>query len=71
MEHVIWRQESDVELDNVNVHQFSTLREIPARKYTAEMEKIISQADMDDGVNIQFTSGTTGRPKVSYRLGTV
>ena len=65
LEHVIWRQKPDVELENVNVHQFSTFREIPESSYTAEMEDIISTADMDDGVNIQFTSGTTGRPKVS------
>ena len=65
MKHVIWRQKPDVELKNVNVHQFSTLREDPESSYAAEMESLISIADMDDGVNIQFTSGTTGRPKVN------
>ena len=64
LKHVIWRQKPDVELENVNVHQFSTLREAPESCYTTEMESLISTADMDDGVNIQFTSGTTGRPKV-------
>ena len=30
------------------------------------MEDIIAKADIDDGVNIQFTSGTTGKPKGAY-----
>ena len=66
LKHVIWRQKPDAELKNVNVHQFSTLRETPESSFIAEMENIISRADMDDGVNIQFTSGTTGRPKVRF-----
>ena len=30
------------------------------------MEDIIFKADTDDGVNIQFTSGTTGNPKGAF-----
>ena len=50
----------------VNEHIFAPFRDESDSTHTKTMEDIIAKADIDDGVNIQFTSGTTGKPKGAF-----
>lgn len=45
------------------IHRFSDLLAAPTDQQLAELEKIASELQFDETINIQFTSGTTGNPK--------
>ena len=71
LKHIIWRQQPNVDLAindlNVNEHHFAPFRDEMADSVNInEMECRIARAQPDDGVNIQFTSGTTGLPKGAF-----
>ena len=69
LEHVIWRNQPNVELGGrlgVNEHIFAPFRDEADSGNVQQMESRIAGAQPDDGVNIQFTSGTTGLPKGAF-----
>ena len=67
LKQVIWRSKSKAKLPKeIRISHFADYREAPESIYMNQMEDIIAKADTDDGVNIQFTSGTTGNPKGAF-----
>ena len=63
MSFVAYRGRDFTPLDGVRTYSFDDLRDESDSTFAHKVEEIISKGQMDDPVNIQFTSGTTGRPK--------
>lgn len=50
-------------LEHVGMHLFSDLMQTPTHEQLAELAQVSQSTQLDDVINIQFTSGTTGNPK--------
>ena len=63
LEFVAFRGSDFEPLDGVRTFSFENFRDSADSYFQNKREEIISKAQCDDNVNIQFTSGTTGFPK--------
>ena len=63
LEFVAFRGADFEPLEGVRTFSFENFRDSADSSFQNEREKIISNTQCDENVNIQFTSGTTGHPK--------
>lgn len=63
LEFIAYRGDTFTEINGTRTFSFDNFREESDSNYVTEVEEIIHKTQMDDFVNIQFTSGTTGNPK--------
>ena len=63
LEFVAYRGDNFTQLNGIRTFSFDNLYDGGDTNFVTQVEEIISKAQMDDPVNIQFTSGTTGLPK--------
>ena len=63
LEFVAFRGADFEPLEGVKSFSFENFRDSADSSFQNEREKIISNTQCDENVNIQFTSGTTGHPK--------
>ena len=63
LEFVAFRGADFEPLEGVRTFSYENFRDSADSSFQNEREKIISNTQCDENVNIQFTSGTTGYPK--------